>query len=262
MGDDRLCRSAEERQEIVDHAPVSRLAADRRREHQRVADLAGPGDGALLLEPLDDGLDGGVGGTFPLGQSLPELAHRSFLEAPEHVHDLQFEARQIHTMPVVESTTRVVGCQEGHRRLLGCWVAGCFADCTIADLGGALSNPATQQLSTRQRPNAPSRRRVLPPMSDVLKVLLAAMDEAYEKNGWHGTTLRNAVRGVEEEAVYWRPAPGRHNLWELTVHAAYWKYAVRRRLLGGIKRGSFPLKGSNWIGSPDDANQPSWHEAV
>lgn len=99
-------------------------------------------------------------------------------------------------------------------------------------------------------------------MSDVLTVLLAAMDEAYEKNGWHGTTLRNAVRGVEGDAVYWRPAPGRHNVWELTVHAAYWKYVARRRLLGGIKRGSFPLKGSNWIASPDDEDLPSWQEAV
>ncbi len=99
-------------------------------------------------------------------------------------------------------------------------------------------------------------------MSDVLKVLLAAMDEAYEKNGWHGTTLRNAVRGLDDEVVYWRPAPGRHNVWELTVHAAYWKYVARRRLLGGIKRGSFPLKGSNWIGSPDDADLPTWQEAV
>jgi hypothetical protein len=32
----------------------------------------------------------------------------------------------------------------------------------------------------------------------------------------------------------------------LTVHAAYWKYAVRRRLTGD-QRGSFALKGSNWF---------------
>jgi hypothetical protein len=40
------------------------------------------------------------------------------------------------------------------------------------------------------------------------------------------------------------------------VHAAYWKYAVRRRLTGE-KRGSFPLSGSNWFerpqGSPGEA---------
>jgi hypothetical protein len=44
----------------------------------------------------------------------------------------------------------------------------------------------------------------------------------------------------------WRPAPGRHNIHEIAVHSAYWKYAVRRALTGG-KRGSFALKGSNWF---------------
>ena len=96
-------------------------------------------------------------------------------------------------------------------------------------------------------------------MSDVLNVLLAALDEAYEKNGWHGTTLHTAVKKVTAEEALWRPAPGRHNIWELTVHAAYWKYVARRRLLGGVKRGSFPLKGSNWVASPADAD---WAQAV
>jgi hypothetical protein len=48
-----------------------------------------------------------------------------------------------------------------------------------------------------------------------------------------------------EEAV-WRPQPGRHNIWELVVHAAYWKYVVYRRLTGDAV-GSFALKGSNWF---------------
>ena len=94
-------------------------------------------------------------------------------------------------------------------------------------------------------------------MNDVLDVLLAALDEAYEKHGWHGTTLRGAVRKVSPEEALWRPAPSRHNIQELTVHAAYWKYAGRRRLLGGIKRGSFPLKGSNWI-----VSSAPWEEVV
>ena len=32
----------------------------------------------------------------------------------------------------------------------------------------------------------------------------------------------------------WRPAPGRHSAWEVTVHAAYWKYAAWRRLTGRV----------------------------
>lgn len=33
------------------------------------------------------------------------------------------------------------------------------------------------------------------------------------------------------------------------MHAAYWKYVVRRRLTGET-RGRFPLKGSNWFAGP------------
>lgn len=47
----------------------------------------------------------------------------------------------------------------------------------------------------------------------------------------------------------WRPAAGRHNIWELIVHSAYWKYVAWRRLTHA-KRGSFPLAGSNFIERP------------
>ena len=30
----------------------------------------------------------------------------------------------------------------------------------------------------------------------------------------------------------WRPGEGLHNIWEIVVHAAYWKYVVWRRLTG------------------------------
>ncbi|HEV3277757.1 MAG TPA: DinB family protein [Terriglobia bacterium] len=76
--------------------------------------------------------------------------------------------------------------------------------------------------------------------------LLALIDEAYAGPAWHGPSLRFALRGVTPEQAAWRAASGRHNIWELTVHAAYWKYAVRRRLLGG-KRGGFAEAGNNWF---------------
>ena len=80
-------------------------------------------------------------------------------------------------------------------------------------------------------------------------VLLRMLDEAYDHRSWHGSNLRGSIRGLTPGAAAWRPEPGRHNIWELVVHAAYWKYAVRRRLLGE-KRGSFPLEGSNWWTRP------------
>ena len=86
------------------------------------------------------------------------------------------------------------------------------------------------------------------PEPNAIQILLALVDEAFDRQAWHGPTLRGSLRGVTPAQAQWRPAPGRHNIRELTVHAAYWKYAVRRRL-NGEKRGSFALKGSNWFES-------------
>jgi hypothetical protein len=80
----------------------------------------------------------------------------------------------------------------------------------------------------------------------VMKMLLDLVDEAFDHAAWHGPTLRGALRGVGAAQAGWRPGPGRHSIRELTIHAAYWKYAVRRRL-NGAPRGSFPLEGSNWF---------------
>src|SRR5688572_30781039 len=96
---------------------------------------------------------------------------------------------------------------------------------------------------------------------DVRELLLANLDAAYDKKGWHGTTLRGALRGLTGDDVYWRPGKGRHNIWELAAHAAYWKYAVRRRLTGG-KRGSFAIKGSNWLATPSRADEDAWGDVV
>lgn len=92
-------------------------------------------------------------------------------------------------------------------------------------------------------------------MSEVLR-LLALIDEAFDRRAWHGTTLFGSLRGLDVATAAARPAPGRHNIWELIVHAAYWKYAVRRRLTGE-KRGSFPLGGSNWFVRPAPAVRAS-----
>ena len=98
-------------------------------------------------------------------------------------------------------------------------------------------------------------------MNEVLAVLLANLDAAYERKGWHGTSLRGSLRGVTAGRALRRPATGRHNVWELTAHAAYWKYAVRNRLQGG-KRGTFPMKGSNWFASPARADEDAWRALV
>jgi uncharacterized damage-inducible protein DinB len=96
-------------------------------------------------------------------------------------------------------------------------------------------------------------------MNPEIQLLLGLLDEAYEKSAWHGPNLRGSLRGVSAEQAAWRPGSGRHNIWEVAVHAAYWKYAVRRRLTGE-KRGSFPLKGSNWFQRPESVSDKAWQD--
>lgn len=86
------------------------------------------------------------------------------------------------------------------------------------------------------------------PESDLAQ-LLFFIDTAYDHPSWHGPNLRGSLRGVTPVQAAWRPAPARHNIWELAVHAAYWKYVAWRRLTGA-KRGSFMLGGSNFLERP------------
>lgn len=90
-----------------------------------------------------------------------------------------------------------------------------------------------------------------------LNHLLYLIDIAYSRRSWHGPNLRGSLRGVDPVTAEFRPGPGRKCIWEIMVHAAYWKYVVRRRLLGE-KRGSFPLKGSNWFPRPDLHGARTW----
>ena len=87
------------------------------------------------------------------------------------------------------------------------------------------------------------------------------IDEAYKSKAWHGANLRGSVRGLSAKQAAWRPKSARHNIWEIVVHCAYWKYAVRRKLTGE-KRGSFLLKGSNWFKCPKDLNDKAWRETL
>lgn len=91
--------------------------------------------------------------------------------------------------------------------------------------------------------------------------LLAIIDTAYRRQSWHGTNLRGSIRGVTPRQASWRAARGRHNIWELVVHCAYWKYTAWRRLTGE-KRGSFALAGSNWFRRPQQLSEREWRSDV
>jgi hypothetical protein len=92
-------------------------------------------------------------------------------------------------------------------------------------------------------------------------LLLDLIDQGYNHESWHGPNLLGSIRRVGEAEAAWRPGLGLHNVWEIVVHAAYWKYVVLRRLTNAEK-GRFPRKGSDFIERPGGKNPESWEDDV
>ena len=95
-------------------------------------------------------------------------------------------------------------------------------------------------------------------MSSKVDLLVKAIDQGYDHKSWHGPILKGSLRGLPAEQAAWRPALSRHNIWEIAVHAAYWKYSLLRRLRRG-EDVRFPLKGSNWFPRPEgEPDEKAW----
>ena len=95
----------------------------------------------------------------------------------------------------------------------------------------------------------------------VIRTLLAVYDQAFDTRAWHGRPLWASLRGVTVKQAQWRPGRGRHNIWEIVVHAAYWKCFARRRILRDAKV-VFPYPGRNWFASPKRADVKAWRRDV
>lgn len=94
--------------------------------------------------------------------------------------------------------------------------------------------------------------------SDIATLLLESIQPRPGRGGWHGgPTPLGALRGVTAEQAAWAPWPGRKTIWQLTLHIAYWKYAVRRRLEGG-SAARFPRSPANWPRTPDLPDAAAW----
>jgi uncharacterized damage-inducible protein DinB len=91
-----------------------------------------------------------------------------------------------------------------------------------------------------------------------IALLLDVLDGAFVR-GWQGTTLTGSLRGVSAAVARRRPGSGRHNIWEEVLHAAYWKYTVRRRLTGE-QGGRFPRGPRNWPALPSRPTAVAWRD--
>jgi hypothetical protein len=100
-----------------------------------------------------------------------------------------------------------------------------------------------------------------PMANPVIALLLRQLDLAFDIRSWHGTNLLGSIRGVERAVVAWRPQRGRHNIAELVVHAAYWKYRVFR-LISDAEQRSFELPGSDFFERPGVPTEAQWRADV
>ncbi|CAA9582675.1 MAG: Smu13B [uncultured Truepera sp.] len=87
--------------------------------------------------------------------------------------------------------------------------------------------------------------------------LLELLAHAFEQPTWHGANLREALSGVTLSQALWRPAPERHNIWELALHCAYWKHVVIRALKGFDNASGFLRQPDNFPALPE-ARQSAW----
>lgn len=90
----------------------------------------------------------------------------------------------------------------------------------------------------------------------MINALLSAELDPRGHGAWHGPTVTGALRGVTAAQARWQPAPGRHSIWELVLHIAYWDYAVRRHLEPDSP--PFPRSPANWPALPLRPDARAW----
>ena len=94
-----------------------------------------------------------------------------------------------------------------------------------------------------------------------IAALLVNLDNAFHGRGWQGTTLLGALRGVTARTALFRPGKGRRCIWEHAIHAAYWKYVVRRTL-APREGDSFQRTPSNWPAVPREPDETAWKRDI
>lgn len=93
-------------------------------------------------------------------------------------------------------------------------------------------------------------------MSARLEQLIDLIERNYHGRAWQGSTLKGVLRRVRVQEALRSPGRGRKSIWEQALHAAYWKYVVRRRIegTGGPK---FPRSPANWP-NPSGRAEAAW----
>lgn len=91
------------------------------------------------------------------------------------------------------------------------------------------------------------------------RVFPRIIDEGFGREAWHGPEMKAATSDVAPELAFWRPAPGRHNIAEITLHHAYWIHKIHEQITGSSE--PFVMPGEDWFALAD-ASVMSWPDVV
>jgi len=88
--------------------------------------------------------------------------------------------------------------------------------------------------------------------------LIDQFTRAHDGDPWHGSPVKEVLRGVTAEQASRKPANGAHSIWELVLHMTGWRNEVAARATGK-PAGSPPEGDYPEVGDPTPAR---WQAAL
>jgi uncharacterized damage-inducible protein DinB len=69
-------------------------------------------------------------------------------------------------------------------------------------------------------------------MTSEIERIVDQLEREHSGDAWHGSPLRELLKGVTCQVAATRPSRNVHSVWEIVLHITAWKNEVRRRLSG------------------------------
>lgn len=79
-----------------------------------------------------------------------------------------------------------------------------------------------------------------------------------DKNFWQASMLKQ-IEGLTMEQALYKPNPGRHGIWQIVRHIAYWKHWSLTYLNEDKKLNA---KEDNWAPMPDVQTEETWQQEI
>ena len=78
------------------------------------------------------------------------------------------------------------------------------------------------------------------------------------KNFWQASLIKQ-IEGLTMEQALYKPNPGRHGIWQIVRHIAYWKHWALTYLNENIP---LDAKADNWALMPEVQTEETWIEEI